>query len=420
MIDIDDLFDRIIVGIDGRIAMKREEAELLARTVADSRLHVEIGCLWGASAILAALAGAERVFTIELGSGGYWDNGDPSLHSRLPTLDAVRGNFEAFGVADRVTLINANSHIWPLPLIEADTVFIDGDHGYEGLMRDWKSVRSLARRVLIHDNADNYPEIQRAIQIIRHYPGWKLVDEAGSLVVLERHQGPLVSVIVPTYNRPELLARALDSIADQTYNDVEIVVCNDNGEDVQHIVDQYPNALLVNHSENRGLPAARNTAIDASNGMFVSYLDDDDWYYRNHVQVLVDALATSDGQVAYTDAHAVERDARKRRVYCSRDFSLQDLHDHNLTPVCCVMHERDLLDEVGMFDESLLNHEDWDMWLRMAAVTDFIHIPTVTCAIDRTRRTMNSDRDAMIAGFHAIKQRYAHEMANMRGKAVAA
>jgi hypothetical protein len=74
-----------------------------------------------------------------------------------------------------------------------------------------------------------------------------------------------------------------------------------------------------------------------------------------------------------------------------------------------VLHEKSLFEPAGTFDVGLANHEDWDLWLRFSDVTDFHHIPIPTCAIDRTRRTMNSDRAAMEAGFELVRRRYNHE-----------
>jgi len=71
----------------------------------------------------------------------------------------------------------------------------------------------------------------------------------------------LVSVIVPTFARPALLHRALVSILEQTYPHYEAVVVNDGGVDIRGVVEQFGFARLVEHEENQGLPAARNTGI---------------------------------------------------------------------------------------------------------------------------------------------------------------
>lgn len=216
---------------------------------------------------------------------------------------------------------------------------------------------------------------------------------------------PLVSVIVPTFNRPELLTRALESIAAQTHPSIEVVVVNDGGDDVRDVVWRFAFAVYKRHRTNTGLPSARNTGLKVAQGQYIAYLDDDDWFYPQHLATLVQTL--SDGQrAAYSDAHAIYPD-QAPQLYLSNDYDRQSLKRNNLFPVCCVMHERSLIEEVGAFDPALPSHEDWDLWIRMAAVTDFHHIAEVTCAVDRTRETMMDDPVLMPRGYWMVKAKHA-------------
>ena len=116
---------------------------------------------------------------------------------------------------------------------------------------------------------------------------------------------PLVSVIVPTYNRPKMLVPTIQSILEQTYKDHEIIVINDCSLEVENIVallNSRQNITYVRHGRNRGLAAARNTGIKLARGKYLAYLDDDDLFYPNHLETLVTFLETSDYRVAYTDA----------------------------------------------------------------------------------------------------------------------
>jgi hypothetical protein len=400
------LYAEIQARLTGRLAMAPEEAGLLAETVAGSQVHIEIGCLWGGTAILAALAGARQVYSIDPMSGGWWQAGaDPAVAGAALTPYAVLENLARFDLAGRVQVVRASSKPWPLLALEADTILIDGDHSFEGCRSDWEVAVKLARRaILVHDVDDAHPDVTRMVQeCAARTPGRTLTERRGALALFRRLPSPLVSVIVPTYNRPELLARALESIAEQAFTDLEILVVNDGGLSVAKLVARFPQARHFRHPANRGLPAARNTALAQARGHYIAYLDDDDWYYRSHLETLVRGLGGA--RAGYSDAHEVSRE-QPRRVYCSRDYSREALHQHNLFPVCCVLHEKSLLDQAGGFDESLANHEDWDLWLRMAAHADFRHLPVVTCAIDRTRSTMNSDRPAMLAGFNLVRERY--------------
>ena len=217
------------------------------------------------------------------------------------------------------------------------------------------------------------------------------------------HQ-PLVSVIVPTHNRPDLLERALDSIESQEYRRIEAVVVNDGGRDITELVAQFSRAWLVIHEKNLGLPAARNTGIRAATGEYIAYLDDDDWFYPDHIEILVMALRNGD-RAAYTDSAIIDKD-RSAKLYMSNVYDHDRLRRGNLFPVCCVMHERSLIDEVGLFDEALPSHEDWELWIRISDVTDFAHVKNITCAVDRSRPTMMNEGDRHSRGYWMVRNRY--------------
>jgi len=199
---------------------------------------------------------------------------------------------------------------------------------------------------------------------------------------------PLVSVIVPTYNRPQMLVEAVQSILNQTYPRVEIIVVNDGGVEVEGLLswlNRHGTITYVRHAVNRGLAAARNTGLRLARGKYVAYLDDDDLFYPEHLETLVSALEHSSCRVAYTDAYrAVQVQDRgryvtvHREVGFSHDFDREELLVRNLFPVLCLMHERACLEEVGFFDETLSSHEDWDLWIRLSRREDFLHLPQVT------------------------------------------
>jgi len=233
---------------------------------------------------------------------------------------------------------------------------------------------------------------------------------------------PMVSVIVPTYNRPALLVKALKSILNQTYQNFEIIVVNDAGQDVESVVrslEAKQNIVYLTHDTNNGLAAARNTGIRAARGKYIAYLDDDDIYLPDHLEKLYTVLESTDYKVAYTDAYrAHQKKVNGKYVVTERTipYSFDVDHDRllvcNLVPALCVMHEKSCLDEVGYFDESLPTHEDWDLWIRMSKKFKFFHIKKVTAEVTwRTDgTTMTSEQHApflMIAKIHERYKNYA-------------
>lgn len=218
---------------------------------------------------------------------------------------------------------------------------------------------------------------------------------------------PLVSVIVPTYNRPRMLERALQSIAKQTFRDYEILVVNDGGEDMSKIVSEFRQAVYISHARNRGLPAARNTAIEHARGDYIAYLDDDDIWYPLHLGICLTFLMEEARRFVYTDCYYRYDESRLIRML-SLDYDRSILLARNLTPCICVVHEKALLYEAGRFDETLPNHEDYDLWLRMSEITPFYHIPVVTGAYSKRSDAsqMSGDARKMLDGLQFVQKRY--------------
>jgi len=194
---------------------------------------------------------------------------------------------------------------------------------------------------------------------------------------------PLVSVIVPTHNRPDMLKIALQSIFDQTFQDFEIIVVNDAGEDVEHVLKAInsPKISFLQHETNKGLAAARNTGIRAARGKYIAYLDDDDIYYPDHLETLTNFLEETGAKVAYSDACIGFQEKRDdlfvtmhREKFPAQDFDRDSILVDNFIPVLCLVHAKDCLSVTGEFDESLRRHEDWDLWIRMSQSFQFAHI----------------------------------------------
>ena len=209
---------------------------------------------------------------------------------------------------------------------------------------------------------------------------------------------PAISVIVPTRDRPGMLAVALESLAKQTFHDFEVLVVNDAGVDVSALVERFAQRLsvrLLTHEHLKGVAAARNTGIRAATGKYLAYLDDDDYYFEHHLAALHAFLRNNEYRVAYTNARQDIQELRDGTYHTvdtdtpySKDFSRLRMCRGNLTPVLCVMHDRACIERSGLFAEYLAAHEDWDFWMRMAQHYEFAHLPILTCAY--TTRLDNS------------------------------
>ena len=205
----------------------------------------------------------------------------------------------------------------------------------------------------------------------------------------EKSDGPLVSVLVPTFNRRRYLAEALASLVRQTYPHFEAFIINDGGERVDDVVASFndPRLTLLERRENRGKAHSLNQALRHARGKYVAYLDDDDLYYPMHLARLVEALETqAECQAAYTDLYKVHcrllpdgsRQVLGKIVNITRDFDRFLLCHFNHVLHVSLMHRRDLLDKTGPYDENLRVMIDWDMTRRLSFFTDFRHLTEVT------------------------------------------
>lgn len=209
-------------------------------------------------------------------------------------------------------------------------------------------------------------------------------------VLNEKKHGPLVTVLISTYNRPHYLRQALASIFRQTWPNVEIILVRDGGLPVREAIAEFlddPRLTFIDRPQNHGLPYSFNEALSRARGEYICYLGDDDLFYPFHVETLLKAMLSQDRcQVVYGDlykAHCrVMPDGRRtilaKNVEISRDFDRMLMLQFNHALHVSLMHRRDLLDKAGPYNEKLNVLIDWDLTRRLCFYTDFLHVPIVT------------------------------------------
>ncbi len=205
----------------------------------------------------------------------------------------------------------------------------------------------------------------------------------------DKYNGPLVSVLIPTFNRPGYLRMAIASTLCQNYRNLQVIVVNDGGQDISNIINSFDDERLIfiNRKENRGKPFSLNQALEHAEGKYVAYLDDDDIYYPNHIVSLVDALENQTNcQAAYSDLYKVNcqilSDGRRKvlakELKISRDFDRFFMLIFNHVLHVSLMHRRDLIEKTGPYNEQLKVMIDWDMTRRLTFFTDLYHIYEIT------------------------------------------
>ncbi len=201
---------------------------------------------------------------------------------------------------------------------------------------------------------------------------------------------PKVTVLIPTYNRPQYLAEAIQSVIDQTFQNWELIVLNDGGVDVADVVAKFadPRIIYVNNTDNRGSAHRGNQGMAMARGEYIAHLDDDDSYYPNHLEVLAKALDENpEAAVAYSDLYAASSVADRRtgkryildkRISVSRGFNREFMFHYNHILHVSIMHRLDAAKRVGGYDENVKVLIEWSLNRRLAFIYDFVHVEVPT------------------------------------------
>lgn len=192
----------------------------------------------------------------------------------------------------------------------------------------------------------------------------------------------LVSVIIPTYGGAEYLKRCVDSVLAQTYQNIEVIVVDDNGMGTpnqlltQKVMEGYkdePHVKYICHEVNINGSAARNTGFRNSNGEYICLLDDDDEYYPEKVERQVNNLdANPNCGLTYCQREMyVNGKLTSVKHAMKSDNYLFDLLIHKVgISSGTLMVRRNIWEQIGGFDESLRRHQDYEFTARVASVCD--------------------------------------------------
>ncbi len=181
---------------------------------------------------------------------------------------------------------------------------------------------------------------------------------------------PLVSVIIPTYNRAWTLNKAIDSVLEQDYKNFELIVIDDGStDDTEALVKTYDKPIKYIQQPNLGVSAARNKGISASSGSLIAFLDSDDYWYPEKLSAQVEFFnANPDALICQTEEIWIRNEKRVNPKQKHRKLSgmifIPSLALCLISP-SAVMMRKNLFIKVDAFDESLPACEDYDLWLRV-------------------------------------------------------
>ena len=172
----------------------------------------------------------------------------------------------------------------------------------------------------------------------------------------------LISVIIPTHNRPEFLAEATQSVLRQSHQNFELLVVNNGSLPVARSDDR---RVRVLDSKKSGAVPARNLGISAAKGEAIAWLDDDDVWTDPDFLTTVSQAISSGEDFVFGDGTMIYPDARPTKSF-AHDADIDTLRQNNTILISAVCYRADLHQTLGPMDEALPYYWDWDWYLRVA------------------------------------------------------
>ena len=202
---------------------------------------------------------------------------------------------------------------------------------------------------------------------------FSVMEEVASYLISKANEvknKPLISVIMPVYNRKDVVMNAIDSVLAQTYANFELIVVDDASTDgTTELLKTINNekVKIIFHEKNKYASGARNTGLKASKGEYIAYLDSDNLLDERYLAATVGAF------LELPDAGGIYSAQYRYETYESKPFAIQFgslnkslLHNHNFVDMNCFAHRREVYEDVGGFDETLKGADDWELILKIS------------------------------------------------------
>jgi len=229
---------------------------------------------------------------------------------------------------------------------------------------------------------------------------------------------PLVSVVIPTYNRALLLSRAIKSVLNQTYLNFEIIVVDDCSTDsTESVVKGFHDDRIryIRHEKNQGASTARNNGIMASKGEYIAFQDSDDEWLSTKLEKQVNSFsfAPRDLGVVYTSFWLI--DQGKKTLIPSSDMKQTEgkiytaLLKKNFVNTPTAVVRKECFEKVGMF-ENIPRLQDWELWLRISKYYYFKHLSEPLVTAHRQPDSISRNTDALISAWNYILSKHFAEI----------
>lgn len=228
---------------------------------------------------------------------------------------------------------------------------------------------------------------------------------------MENKQIPLVSVIIPTYNSGKFVTRAVQSVLEQSYPHHEVIVIDDGSTDAtKDVLHEFDGHITYLYQQNSGPSAARNAGIKVARGEYICFLDADDLWTPNRLEVQLAFMEDHrDIGLVFSDFEEFDADETFRKSFLAEKMFRPDIVSQipireaftklvieNFIPTSTVMVRRECFQKAGLFDERFLLRHDRDEWLRISAYFGIACLPKILCKKRKHDSNISRDREGTI------------------------
>lgn len=218
----------------------------------------------------------------------------------------------------------------------------------------------------------------------------------------------LVSAIIPTYNREKTICRAIDSILNQSYKNIEIIIVDDGStDDTLKLLKKYGSTIRVVNQCHKGANAARNRGIKEAKGEYIAFLDSDDEWLPQKTYMQLNYLEKKEKQVCFCPYQLID----DKIQIVPGNYSDIDRYENNINVVLSqgnvigtptLIMEKSILDDVGLFNESMQRFQDYELCIRIAKKYKIGYIPQVLVNAYRMQKSISNNQELGLLSYGQI------------------
>ena len=214
-------------------------------------------------------------------------------------------------------------------------------------------------------------------------------------------KNPLVSIIIPTYNRAHLIGRAIETALGQAYQNIEIIVIDDaSSDETSKEMDKLKDERIkyIRHINNKGPAAARTTGIRAARGTYIAFLDSDDEWLPEKLEKQIKIMEGTSPEVGviYTGCRRIMKGKEyyipNSKIRKKEGYIFNTVLRFYMIYMSSVVIKSDVFRSVGLFDEGLPAIAEWDLWIRISKQYLFKYINEQLVISYYTSKSMSTDR----------------------------